>query len=76
MKRLFENVFKLELPPKLKVHLAFHISLLKLYHEDTLMLISKQVLRCALELVDDHLDYKVEGILKNRNTKKGLKILR
>jgi len=69
-KWLFEDVYTLELPPKIKVHPTFHVSLLKPYYEDTLRPERKQVLRPLPELVGEHLEYEVEGILKNRNTKK------
>jgi hypothetical protein len=69
-KRLFEDVYKLTLPPEIKVHPTFHVSLLKPYYEDTLRPERKQVLRPPPELVGDHLEYEVEGILKSRNTKR------
>ena len=68
--RLFEDVYKLELPQEIKVHPTFHVSLLKPYYEDTLRPERKQVLRPLPKLVGEHLEYEVEGILKSRNTKK------
>jgi len=35
-KCLFEDVYKLTIPLEIKVHLTFHVSLLKPYYEDTL----------------------------------------
>ena len=69
-KRLFEDVYKLDLPPEIKVHPTFHVSLLKPYHEDKVRPERKQVLRPPPELVGDHLEFEIEGILKCRNTKK------
>lgn len=34
LKRIRIVSYKLELPPKLKLHLIFHVSMFKLYHED------------------------------------------
>jgi hypothetical protein len=58
-KRLFEDVYKLILPPEIKVHPTFHVSLLKLYFKDTLRLERKQVLQPPPELVGDHLEHEV-----------------
>ena len=70
VERVFKDVYKLELPPEMKVHPTFHVSLLKPFKEDTLRLDRKQVIRPPPNLVGDHLEYEVEGILKCRNHKR------
>ena len=70
VERVFKDVYKLELPPEIKVHPTFHVSLLKPFKEDTLWPDCKQVIRPPLDLVGDHLEYEVEGILKCRNHKR------
>ena len=70
VERVFKDVYKLELPPKIKVHPTFHVSLLKPFKEDTLWPDRKQVIRPPPDLVGDHLEYEVEGILKCRNHKR------
>ena len=69
VERVFKDVYKLELLPEIKVHPTFHVSLLKPFKEDTLWLDRKQVIRPPPNLVGDHLEYEVEGILKCRNHK-------
>lgn len=69
VERVFKDVYKLELPPEIKVHPTFHVSLLKPFKEDTLWPDRKQVIRPPPELVGEHLEYEVEGILKSRNLK-------
>jgi len=70
VERVFKDVYKLELPPEIKVHPTFHVSLLKPFKEDTLWPNRKQVIRPPPDLVGDHLEYEVEGILKCRNHKR------
>ena len=36
VERVFKDMYRLELPPKIKVHLTFHVALLKPFKEDTL----------------------------------------
>lgn len=59
--RVFKDVYKLELPPEIKVHPTFHVSLLKPFKEDTLWPGHKQVIRPPLELEGDHFEFEVEG---------------
>ena len=69
VERVFKDMYKLELLPKIKVHLTFHVSLLKSFKEDTLWPNRKQVIRPPPDLVGGHLEYEVEGILKCRKPK-------
>ena len=69
VERVFKDVYKLELPPEIKVHPTFHVSLLKPFKEDTLWPNCKQVIRPPPNFVEDHLEYEVERILKYRNHK-------
>ena len=70
VERVFKDVYKLELPPVIKVHPTFNVSLLKPLNENTLWPNDKQVIRPPPDLLGDHLEYKVEGILKCRNHKR------
>ena len=65
-----KDVYKLELPLEIKVHLIFHISLFKPFKENTLLLDCKQVNRPPSKLVDNFLDFEVEGIIKNKSLNK------
>ena len=63
VKQVFDDAYKLALPPEIKVHPVFHVLLLKEYFEDSVRLEREQVLRPISELVENHEEYKVETIL-------------
>ena len=67
VEHVFKGVYKLELPPEIKVHPTFHVSLLKSFKEDNMWPNCKQVIWPPPDLVEDHLKYEVETILKSRN---------
>ena len=50
VKQVFDDAYKLALPPEIKVHPVFHISLLKEYFEDLVRPEREQVLRPVPEL--------------------------
>ena len=66
VKQAFDYAYKLALPPKIKMHSMFHVSLLKEYFKDSVRPEREQVLRAVLELVGNHEEYKVETILNKR----------
>ena len=63
VKQVFDDAYKLALPPEIKVHPMFPVLLLKEYLEDSVRLEHEQVLRPVPELVGNHKEYKVETIL-------------
>ena len=65
-KQVFNDAYKLALPPEIKVHPVFHGSLFKEYFEDSVRSEREQVLRHVSELVGNHEEYKVETILNKR----------
>ena len=65
-KQVFEDAYKLALPPEIKVHLVFHVSLLKEVFKDSVRLEREQVLRPVPELVGNYEEYEVETILSKR----------
>ena len=64
VKQVFEDAYKMALPPEIKMHPMFHVLLLKAYFEDLVRPEREQVLRPVSELVRNHEEYKVETILK------------
>jgi hypothetical protein len=60
---MFKVVYKLKLQPRIKMNATFHVSILKPFKENILWLDRKEVIRPPPNLVRDHLEYKVEGIL-------------
>ena len=66
VKQVFDDAYKLALPPEIKVHPVFHVSLLKEYFEDLVRPEREQVLRLVPELVENHEEYEVETILNKR----------
>ena len=51
VKHVFDDAYKLALPLEIKVHMVFHVSLLKEYFEDSVRLEREQVLRPVPELL-------------------------
>ena len=66
VKQVFDDAYKLALPPEIKVHPVFHVSLLKEYSEESVRPEREQVLRPVSELVGNHEEYEVETILNKR----------
>jgi hypothetical protein len=70
---VFKDMYKLELASKIEVQPIFHASLINPLKEGTLWLDCKQVIWLPPKLIDDYLEYEVEGILKSGNFKKNKK---
>ena len=66
VKQVFDDAYKLALPPEIKVHPVFHVSVLKEYFKDSARPEREQVLRHVPELVENHEEHEVETILNKR----------
>ena len=66
VKQVFDDVYKLAVPPEIKVHQMFHVLLLKEYFKDSVRPEREQVLQPISELVKNHEEYEVETILNKR----------
>ena len=66
VKHVFDDAYKLVLPPEIKLHPVFHVLLLKEYFEDSVRPEREQMLRPVPELVGNHEEYEVETILNKR----------
>ena len=66
VKQVFDGAYKLALPPEIKVHPVFHVSLLKEYFEDSVRPEREQMLRSVPKLVGNREEYEVETILNKR----------
>jgi len=64
--KINETAYRLELPPCLKIHNVFHVSLIKEYHDN-----GRYQPPPPPELIDQELEYEVEAILYHRNRKVG-----
>ena len=60
VKQVFDDAYKLALPPEIKVHPFLHVLLLKEYFEDLVRSERKQVLQPVPELMENHEEYEVE----------------
>ena len=69
VERVFKDVYKLELLHEIKVYPTFYFSFFKPLKEDTLWPNYKQMIGPPPDLVQNHVEYEVEGILKCRNHK-------
>jgi hypothetical protein len=61
--------FRLDLPPSLKIHDAFHVSLLEPYHANTLPGRPGALPPPPPIIMDNHEEYEVEAILDSRRTR-------
>ena len=60
--------YRLDLPPTMKIHDVFHVSLLKRYHRD-----GRIPPPPPADIIDDEPEWEVESILDHRLVKRGRK---
>ncbi len=63
-KQINHVAYRLELPPSMKIHLIFHVSLLEAYKESTIPRRIQPSLPCIE--IDNHVEYEVEKVLDSR----------
>ena len=66
VKQVFDDAYKLALPPEIKMHPVFYVSLLKECFEDSVRLEREQVLPPIPKLGGNYEEYEVETILNKR----------
>ena len=68
LERIGEVAYKLELPPTMRIHDVFHVSLLKQYHSD-----GRIQPPPAADIINGEPEWEVERILGHRLVKRGCK---